>query len=537
MTPSPMSGRQRNGRVPAVLSPRRLDAVLLDMDGVVTDTAAAHAAAWQRLFDDYLSRRARERGETFRPFDPERDYRALVDGKPRHEGIASFLAARGIELPFGSADDGPDEESVCGLGNRKNRHFQAWLEANRVRTFPDTLAFLAALQHAGIRTAIFSASRNAEAVLRSAGVLDRFDAKVDGNDMAALDLPGKPDPAILHEAAARLGARPERSAVVEDAIAGVEAGDRGGFALVIGVSRGGAQDEALRAHGADLVVHALSELRVEPERTTAVAAVPSVRQRRQEIDARLAQCTPVVFLDYDGTLTPIVEDPAKAILSDAMRATLAELAQRHTVGIISGRDLAELRDLVRLPELFYAGSHGFDIAGPLGWSETVQHGIEFLPELDRAERVLRERLAGIAGCMVERKRFALAIHYRRAPAAGVPQIEAEVDRVLADQPRLRKGHGKKVFEAQPKTDWDKGHAVLWLLERLGLDRPDALPLYIGDDVTDEDAFRALQGRGLGIVVRDPEDDRTSAADYALDGVAEVGRFLAWLIERARARPS
>jgi trehalose 6-phosphate phosphatase len=525
-------GRERSAQ--PVLSPGRFDAVLFDMDGVVTDTAEAHAAAWQRLFDDYLSRRAAERGETFRPFDPGPDYRAFVDGKPRHEGIASFLAARGIELPFGRADDGPDEETVCGLGNRKNRHFQAWLEGNRVRAFPDTLAFLAALQRAGIRTAIFSASRNAEAVLRSAGVLDRFDAKVDGNDMAALGLPGKPAPAILHEAARRLGARPERAVVVEDAIAGVEAGSRGGFALVIGVSRG-AQEEALRAHGADLVVHALSELRVEPERTTLIAAVPSVWQRQQEIGGRLAQRTPAVFLDYDGTLTPIVADPSQAILSDAMRRTLVELAQHHTVGIISGRDLAELRDLVRLPELFYAGSHGFDIAGPRGWSETVQHGIEFLPDLDRAERVLRERLAGIEGCALERKRFALAIHYRRAPEASVPQIEAEVDRVLGDQPRLRKGHGKKVFEAQPKTDWDKGHAVLWLLERLGLDRPDVVPLYIGDDVTDEDAFRALQGRGLGIVVRDPEDERTSAADYALDGVAEVARFLTWLIELGRGR--
>ena len=521
---------------PPVISPERLEAVLFDMDGVVTDTAQAHAAAWQRLFDGYLEKRAAEQGETFQPFDLDRDYREFIDGKPRYDGVRDFLAARGIELPYGSVDDDPDQDTICALGNRKNRYFHAWLQENRVETFPGTLAFVDALKRAGIRTAVFSSSRNALPVLRNAGVLDLFDAKVDGNDMAAAGLPGKPDPAILHEAAARLGVAPGRSAVVEDAIAGVAAGAAGGFALVIGVDRGDHAD-ALRAHGAQLVVHDMGEVRLAQDsgtEPTTTAEIPLVWDRQEEIRQRLAGKAAVVFLDYDGTLTPIVEDHNKAILSDDMRASIAELARHCTVGIISGRDLQNLRNLVDLERLFYAGSHGFDIAGPEGWHETLQHGSEFLPDLDRAESELRDRLAEVEGHAVERKRFAIAIHYRRARPADVDRIEAVVDQVLADHRRLRKAHGKKIFELQPRTDWDKGRALCWLLERLELDGPGFVPLYIGDDVTDEDAFRALRERGLGIVMRDDEA-RPTAARYALEGPADVQRFFAWLVDLGRAR--
>jgi alpha,alpha-trehalase len=286
-----------------------------------------------------------------------------------------------------------------------------------------------------------------------------------------------------------------------------------------------------------LVVHDMSDVTfdadsgVEPK---TVVNVPVVWDRQQEIRERLAQKTPVVFLDYDGTLTPIVEDYNKATLSDDMRATVAELARHYAVGIISGRDRKNLRNLVRLDSLFYAGSHGFDIAGPEGWCETLQQGTEFLPELDRAESELRDRLIDIEGHAVERKTFAIAIHYRRAKAEDVRRIEEVVDHVLADHPRLRKGHGKRVFQVQPKIDWDKGRAVRWLLERLRLDLPKFLPLYVGDDVTDEDAFRALHDRGLGVVVRDGET-RSTAADYALEGPEDVQRFLRWLIDLDRKR--
>jgi trehalose 6-phosphate phosphatase len=236
-----------------------MQAVIFDLDGVVTRTAEVHAQAWKQLFDEYLAARARRLGESFRPFDRSSDYRRFVDGKPRYEGVASFLASRGIELPFGSPEDPEERETVCGLGNRKNRYFREALARRGVDPYPTTLELIARLRERGVRTAIVSSSRNCAAVLEAAGIRELFDAKVDGVDAAELGLPGKPDPAVFLDAARRLGVAPAQTAVVEDAIAGVEAGRRGGFGLVVGVDRA-AQFEALVAAGADVVVGDLGEL-------------------------------------------------------------------------------------------------------------------------------------------------------------------------------------------------------------------------------------------------------------------------------------
>jgi beta-phosphoglucomutase family hydrolase len=242
----------------AATSTHGLDAVLFDMDGVITDTAEAHAAAWKQLFDAFLEARATD----LQPFDIDADYRDYVDGKPRYDGVASFLASRGIELPYGSEEDDPDAATICGLGNRKNRYFNAWLKEHRVRAYPGSIALVQRLRRAGLRLAVFSASRNAEAVLQSAGVLDRFDVKVDGSDMAELGLPGKPDPAILLRATQLLGVAPSHTAVVEDAVAGVQAGVAGGFAQTIGVDREGRGERLLEA-GAAIVVADLGELALD----------------------------------------------------------------------------------------------------------------------------------------------------------------------------------------------------------------------------------------------------------------------------------
>jgi beta-phosphoglucomutase family hydrolase len=234
-------------------------AVIFDLDGVVTDTASVHAAAWKAVFDDLLRARAGAESTLFNPFDADRDYRRHVDGRDRYDGVAGFLRSRAITLPWGSPDDPPEAETVCGVGNRKNGAFLARLERDGVEPFPATIALLRALRDAGIPRALFSASRNARPVLRAAGAEDLFDAIVDGRVAEAEGLPGKPDPAILLAAAARVGARPERTAVVEDAIAGVQAGRAGGFGLVVGVDRAGDPD-ALRGAGADLVVGDLAEL-------------------------------------------------------------------------------------------------------------------------------------------------------------------------------------------------------------------------------------------------------------------------------------
>ncbi len=261
---------------------------------------------------------------------------------------------------------------------------------------------------------------------------------------------------------------------------------------------------------------------------TSTTTLPSALARLEEIGRRLQGRRPAVFLDYDGTLTPIVPRPEDARISAATRQAVRALAERCPVAVVSGRDLQDVRQLVGLDEIFYAGSHGFDIAGPAGRKLELQQGSAYLPALARAERALRARLDGIAGCQVERKKFAIAVHFRRVAAEHVPAVEQAVAEVLAGHQGLRQTGGKMIFELRPDIDWDKGKALVWLLEQLGLDRSDVVPLYLGDDLTDEDALRILAGRGVGILVRDEE--RPTAAAYALESPDEVCRFLQRLAE-------
>lgn len=230
-----------------------------------------------------------------------------------------------------------------------------------------------------------------------------------------------------------------------------------------------------------------------------------------------------LFLDYDGTLTPIVERPEDAVLAEETRAVLRRLARRHAVAIVSGRDLQDVRTRVGVEGLHYAGSHGFDIAGPGGGHvHGAARGAE--PRLAAAADELETRTAQLAGVQVERKRFAVAVHYRRARKSDAPRVEAAVDRALARHPGLRKTGGKMIFELRPDVDWDKGRAVRWLIDDLELQ--DAVPVYIGDDLTDEDAFRALAGRGVGIAVQ--ESPQPTAATYTLRDPDEVRALLAGL---------
>jgi beta-phosphoglucomutase family hydrolase len=233
--------------------------VIFDMDGVVTDTASSHAAAWKRVFDDYLTERSKRTGEPLRPFDTNRDYREYVDGKPRYDGVRDFLRSRGITLPEGDARDTPDHETVQGLGNRKDRYFLEGIRKNGVEAYPGTLELIHSLRAAHVGVAIISASRNLEHVLEAAKVRDLFDVHVGGLEAERLGLRGKPDPAVFLEAARELHVLPGDAAIFEDALAGVEAGKRGGFRLVVGVDRTG-HAEDLRARGADLVVRDPAEL-------------------------------------------------------------------------------------------------------------------------------------------------------------------------------------------------------------------------------------------------------------------------------------
>jgi len=237
----------------------RYEAALLDMDGVITDTASMHARAWKRMFDEYLRERSATSGQAVLPFDIVEDYKRHVDGKTRSDGVRDFLHSRGIELPEGSPDDPPQKDTLAGLGNRKNELVNEAIATAGVEVYEGTVTLVRRLHELGIRTAVVTSSENCEAVLRAAGVAHLFDVRVDGNVIHAQGLAGKPAPDAFLAAARALGVAPERAVVVEDAISGVEAGRNGHFGLVIGVARK-SNGEELRRHGADLVVRDLGEL-------------------------------------------------------------------------------------------------------------------------------------------------------------------------------------------------------------------------------------------------------------------------------------
>ena len=276
--------------------------------------------------------------------------------------------------------------------------------------------------------------------------------------------------------------------------------------------------------------------------------LPSALAGWDALAARLAGRRPALFLDYDGTLSPLVERPELAVLPDAAREVLGRLAARFPVVIVSGRGREDVAARVGLPDLVYAGSHGFDIAGPRPAAAAagpeqlrLEVGDGVPAAIERAAARLERELSTVPGVIVEPKRFAISVHFRLAGAAAVPAIERAVDAALAAEPALRKGHGKKLFELRPDLDWDKGRALLWLLGELGLDGPDVLPVYLGDDLTDEDAFRAVRGRGIGILVGDlgdggdlREEPRETAATYRLRDPAEV---VAWLERLLCSRPA
>jgi beta-phosphoglucomutase family hydrolase len=243
--------------------PAEVTACLFDLDGVLTQTAKVHAAAWQRMFDDYLRRRATQTNTAFVPFDPVRDYDEYVDGKPRYDGVRSFLTARGIELPEGEIDDPPDAETIHGLGSRKNEIVLKLIHEQGVEPYAGSVAYVKAAREAGLRRAVVSSSTNCRDVLRAAGIEDLFEQIVDGVVAEREHLRGKPAPDTYLAGARALGVEPAHAAVFEDALAGVEAGRAGRFGCVVGVDRVG-QADALQAHGADVVVRDLSELQRAP---------------------------------------------------------------------------------------------------------------------------------------------------------------------------------------------------------------------------------------------------------------------------------
>lgn len=363
------------------LSPRDYDAVLFDLDGVVTRTASVHAAAWKRLFDELLETHVARGGAAFEPFDPETDYRRLVDGKPRHDGVVAFLSSRGIDLPEGRSDDPPGTQSVYALGKLKDRYFHEHLHAHGADVYGSTVDLIRALRAQDVRTAVVSSSSNCRAVLEAARIENLFDVRVDGTDIEPLHLQGKPAPDVFLEAARRLRVEPSRAVVVEDAIAGVEAGRAGGFGLVIGVDRTGTS-QALRTAGADVVVADLAQVQV------AVEPPSTWRLVYESFDARREGIREAVCALGNGYFTTRAAAPwARA---DGVRYPGTYLAggynRLHTN--IAGR-VVENEDLVNFPnwlslELRFGDGEWFD--------ERRVHLVSYRQELDLRCGVLERQI-------------------------------------------------------------------------------------------------------------------------------------------------
>ena len=266
---------------------------------------------------------------------------------------------------------------------------------------------------------------------------------------------------------------------------------------------------------------------------TTVDALPNALRDEAGFAARLKGRRPAVFLDYDGVLTPIVERPEDAVASESMRATVRALAARCPVCVVSGRDRPVVQRLMGLDDLVVAGSHGFDIWSPTQGTIAHDAATGFEDLIAEVTDRLRTETAAVPGSVVEPKHASVAVHYRQVDPEQRHRVTELVEALLAERPdELKMTPGKMVYELQPKIDWNKGRAVVHLLDTLGLNTPDVLPLYLGDDITDEDAFRALHGRGIGILVGRADDPelagRITAADFGLADPDEVEQFLGML---------
>jgi len=312
------------------------DTVIFDLDGVITRTALVHASAWKAVFDEYLRLREKRDGEPFREFTHEADYLPYVDGKPRYQGVKSFLESRGVNIPYGDPSDASDKESVCGIGNRKNDMFREVLKKQGAEIFQSSVDFILSLKQAGIKVGVASSSKNCKYILESAGIEDLFATRVDGVVSAELGLKGKPEGDIFVTAARNLGGVPPKTVVVEDATSGVQAGRNGGFGFVLGIARENNETE-LMENGADIVVHDLADIDIEqiekwfcrqPRPLTVSwdnipeghdpSGVKAQNGKSLRInhfysktgkEAFVSGKRLVFFLDYDGTLSPIVERP------------------------------------------------------------------------------------------------------------------------------------------------------------------------------------------------------------------------------------
>lgn len=385
------------------------------------------------------------------------------------------------------------------------------------RASDSTGPLLRRLRDAGIGTAVYSTTRGGAQL--SEGVID------DLGEVDAIEFADEHDSSVLTRTAARLKVRPDRCAVIEHDPAAVEDACAAGFSLVIGLDHGG---EELTSRGADAVIADLAEISVR-NADAVISAITDALQVYSQLEELVTARQPVIFVDFDGTLSDIVGQPESAKLVPGAAAALRALTRQCPVAVISGRDLADLRARVDVEGLWFAGSHGFELVAPDGTLHQNGEAAGSISALVRAATHLAEELKDIPGTIVERKRYAVAVHYRNADPQDVDRVIAAVRR-LGRSVGLHVTTGRKLVELRPNVSWDKGKTLHWVLERLADHQDSAstttLPIFIGDDISDEDAFDAIRFDGVGIAVRHLEGgDRPSAATFSLESPAAVTEFL------------
>ncbi|MBJ7338143.1 trehalose-phosphatase [Mycolicibacterium sp.] len=406
--------------------------------------------------------------------------------------------------------------------------------AGGVSAFGPTIDLVHELQGAGVAAAAYSSSPQCLQAMKAAGIDDLFEVCIDG-PAADRGSTERPNPAVLLEAARRLGVRPQRCVVIETSDAGVAAARAGGFALVVGID-GQGRAEDLTRYGADVVLDELAHVAVRSgdER---VSDLPNALESYGQLIGITSARESLLFLDFDGTLSPIVSDPGAARLVDGAAEALTLVAGVCPVAILSGRDLADVRDRVGIAGLWYAGSHGFELTGPDGTHHQNDAAAAFIPVLESAAADLSQTLGKIPGVRVEHKRYAVAVHYREVAPEHVAEIVAAAHR-LGAHAGLRVTGGRMIVELRPDIDWDKGTTLAWIRDRID-PIGTRMPIYVGDDLTDEDAFDAVRFDGVGIVVAHDEDgDRKTAAHFALRNPVQVREFMQrgsqWLAYKRQA---
>lgn len=502
-----------------------IKAAIIDLDGVITHTADIHSRAWKEAFDAYNNRRVRDGKKPFKPYSAAEDYPRYIDGIPRLDGVANFLHSREIDLPHGTSSDAEEQETISGIGNMKNRIYQELVNKEGVGVYEENVRQIRAWKNQGIKLAVISSSKNCRMILDKAGLTELFEVRVDGVRAEQLEIPGKPAPDIFLTAAKELDVVPGQAMVVEDALAGVEAGKKGNFRLVVGIMNS-AGEKDLKAHGADKVVRHLEELDITFKKKRNSQALPSALKCFHQLTDQFPGKRPLVFLDFDGTLSPIVEHHADAEISEEMKTLVEDLSKRFPVAVVSGRGLSDVKERVGLPDLFYAGSHGFEISGPDGFSRDHEEAVKVIPVFNEIEPLLKEQLKDIPGVDFERKKFTLAIHYRQVPPDREQEVHKIVSGILKDYPDVKGAGGKKVIEIRPAIDWHKGKAVEFLKRELSRES-EPFSIYVGDDVTDEDAFE-YEENGLGILVG--EHGMETFADYRLEDQRQVSQFIQKLLK-------